>query len=196
MLAVARDITDRRRAERAEDLANHDGLTSLYNHRTFYSLLTEEMGRADRFHRPVSVLMLDVDHFKRVNDEHGHQTGDQVLQALGSLLTRHARSIDRVCRYGGEEFTVILPETSSHLAMSMAERIRLAVAAEPLDIGTSAHIRVTLSIGIATYPEQLSTIQELVKAADVAMYTSKLAGRNRTTVYSPDLPEAFRVPAS
>jgi diguanylate cyclase (GGDEF)-like protein/PAS domain S-box-containing protein len=191
VLAVARDISDRRRAERAEDLARRDGLTDLYNHRTFYSLLTEEMERAERFHRPVSVLMLDVDHFKQVNDEHGHLTGDHVLRALGALLTRQVRSFDRVCRYGGEEFTVIFPETGSHLAMSMAERIRHAVAVEPFDIGEAAHITVTVSIGIATYPEQVNTISELVKAADHAMYTSKLQGRNRATVYSPNFPEAI-----
>ncbi|MBI4935139.1 MAG: diguanylate cyclase [Actinobacteria bacterium] len=189
VLVVTRDVSDRRRAERAEDLANHDELTGLYNHRVFYSLLAEEIARADRFHRPVSVLMLDIDHFKRVNDVHGHQAGDRLLRGLSAVLTRKVRSIDRVCRYGGEEFTVILPETSSLPTRSMAERLRLAVALESFDIGEAASLNVTMSIGIATYPEQLSTLQDLVKAADLAMYCSKAEGRDRSTVFRSDLSE-------
>ena len=131
VLAVARDITERKRAEQAEELARRDGLTNLYNHRTFYELLREETVRAQRFNRPVSLLMLDIDHFKRVNDARGHEAGDVILKGLSDLLMKQVRAVDHVCRYGGEEFTVILPETDTAVAMQIAERCARRWSASP-----------------------------------------------------------------
>ncbi len=162
-----------------QELATHDGLTGLYNHRTFHKLLEDELARAKRFNRPVSLLMLDLDHFKRVNDEHGHLAGDAILKGLSDLLTRQARAIDRVCRYGGEEITIILPEADTDGAAGIAERLRVAVGQEPFDIGEGRAIHIAVSIGLASWPAQAATAEALVSAADSAMYAAKQAGRNR-----------------
>jgi diguanylate cyclase (GGDEF)-like protein/PAS domain S-box-containing protein len=192
VLAVARDITERKRAEQAEELARRDSLTGLYNHRTFYALLEEEFIRTQRFNRPVSLLMLDIDHFKGVNDAHGHQAGDDILKGLSDLLAKQARAVDRVCRYGGEEFTVILPETDSTMATQIAERLRAEVERHPFDIGGGKEIGITVSIGVATYPHQTDTIEGIVKAADIAVYAAKQAGRNRVCRYEPEMPRQSR----
>jgi diguanylate cyclase (GGDEF)-like protein/PAS domain S-box-containing protein len=179
----ARDISDRKRAEQAEELASRDSLTGLYNHRTFYSLLEDEIARTKRYNRPVSLLMLDIDYFKRVNDIHGHQTGDAILKGLSDLLLKQARTIDRVCRYGGEEFTVILPETDVVTAMKIAERLRATVERQSFNIGGSKAIAITASIGVATYPQQAHSPEELVKASDIALYAAKGSGRNQVCCY-------------
>jgi diguanylate cyclase (GGDEF)-like protein len=168
-----------------EQLATRDGLTGLYNHRTFYVLLGDELARAQRFQRPVSLLMLDIDHFKRVNDTHGHQAGDAVIKGLGELLSRQARAIDRICRYGGEEITVILSETDLDAAVRFAERLRAAVEAQPFDVEAGAPISITVSIGVASWPAHADNAQALVAAADAAMYAAKLRGRNRVVRYEP-----------
>jgi diguanylate cyclase (GGDEF)-like protein/PAS domain S-box-containing protein len=187
VLAVARDISERRRAERAEEVARRDGLTDLYNHRTFYEFLREEAVRAQRFNRPVSLLMLDIDHFKRVNDAYGHEAGDVVLKGLSGLLVQQVRAVDRVCRYGGEEFTVILPETDVAMAMQIAERMRAEVGRQPFDIGGGKTIGITVSIGVATYPQHVDSPEEVVKAADIALYAAKLAGRNRVSCWKTEM---------
>lgn len=179
VLAVARDITERRRAELAEELASRDGLTGLYNYRTFYALLREEAARAQRFNRPLSLLMVDIDHFKDVNDTHGHQAGDAILKRLGEFLLQQVRAVDRVCRYGGEEFAVIMPEAPSGVAMRIAERLCAQVAQQPFEIGGGRETGITVSIGVATCPEHEYAVDALVKAADVALYAAKQAGRNR-----------------
>lgn len=178
----ARDMTDRRRAERAEELARHDGLTGLYNHSAFYSLLKDELERAQRYNRPVSLLMIDIDEFKRVNDTHGHRAGDAILETLGPLLTAQARASDRVCRYGGEELAVILPETDWEVAMLTAGRLRGAVEDQAFKIDGEV-IGITISIGVATYPQQVDSTDGLVEAADLALYAAKEAGRNRVCQY-------------
>jgi len=187
LVGVFRDTTERRRAEQAEELASRDSLTSLYNHRMFYTLLQDEMARTRRFGRPVSLLMLDIDHFKRVNDSYGHQAGDAILKGLSGLLVRHARAVDRVCRYGGEEFTVILTETEAATAFETAERLRTAVANHPFDVGDGQMISITVSIGVATCPQQTDTLEGLVKAADLALYAAKQGGRNRSCRYEATL---------
>ncbi|MHB1273091.1 MAG: diguanylate cyclase [Rhodanobacter sp.] len=161
------------------ELATHDSLTGLYNHHTFYTLFADELARAQRFNRPLSLLLLDIDHFKRVNDTHGHQAGDAVLKGLSELLGREARAIDRVCRYGGEEITVILPETDLEAAAHMAERMRAAVEAQPFDVDAGAPLRMTVSIGVASWPLQGDDADTLVAAADAALYAAKRSGRNR-----------------
>ncbi len=161
-----------------KELATRDGLTGLYNHRALHALLADEVARANRFGRPLSLLMIDVDHFKHVNDTHGHQAGDAVLQGLSRLLQRQARAIDRVCRFGGEEITVILPETDADGAGSIAERLRATIEREPFDIGNHRSVHVTVSIGVATYPGLAKSGEALVDAADTAMYAAKRTGRN------------------
>jgi diguanylate cyclase (GGDEF)-like protein len=182
-----RESAERARAEHAEELASHDGLTGLYNHRMFYSLLSEEIVRAQRYKHAVSLLMLDIDHFKRVNDTHGHQAGDIILRGLSDLLGNQARAIDRVCRYGGEEITVILPETDATAAMNIAERLRAAVERQPFDIDSGKTVGITVSIGVATYPQQVDVLEKLVKAADTALYAAKQGGRNRVERYQPSM---------
>ncbi len=166
-----------------DELASHDGLTGLYNHRMFYKLLEDELARAKRFNRPVSLLMIDIDHFKQVNDTYGHQAGDAIIKGLGNLLGRQARTIDRVCRYGGEEITVILAETENTAALGIAERLRAAVEQESFDIGNNHIVHITVSIGFAAWPVQATSGDELVSAADAAMYAAKQAGRNRVCRY-------------
>ncbi len=183
-----------RRLERQEhmleELATHDGLTGLYNHRTFHTLLGDELARATRFGRPASLLMLDIDRFKSVNDTHGHQAGDAILRGLSSLLTRQARAIDRVCRYGGEEFTVILPETDADIALNIAERLRATVERQPFDIGEGRAVHINVSIGVASFPSQAESADALVAAADAALYAAKQAGRNRVARYEPSMKAA------
>lgn len=147
------DITERKRMEEQlnasltekevlvqslKELSTHDGLTGLYNHREFYVLLADERARAQPFKRPVSLLMLDIDHFKRVNDTYGHQTGNIVLKGLSELLGHEARTIDRVCRYGGEEITFILPEIDLEAAANIADRLRVAIEAQQFDVNAGA----------------------------------------------------------
>jgi len=163
-------------------LATRDGLTGLYNHRTFYALLGDELARAQRFERPLSLLLLDIDHFKRVNDTRGHLAGDAALRGLGELLGREARAIDRVCRYGGEEIVLILPETDPDAAVRFAERLRAAVEAQPFD-ANSEPIRMTVSIGVASFPAHADGAEALVASADAAMYAAKQGGRNRVVRY-------------
>ncbi len=181
VLAVARDITERRRAEQAEELARRDSLTNLPNHRTFFEMLKDETVRTRRFNRPVSLLMLDIDRFKHVNDTHGHQAGDVILKRLSDVLVKTARVDDRVCRYGGEEFAVILPKTDTPVAMQIGERLRSAVEHHSFDIGGGKMIDITVSIGVATFPKQANSPEEIVKAADVALYAAKQAGRNQVS---------------
>jgi diguanylate cyclase (GGDEF)-like protein len=166
-------------AQELERLAVRDGLTGLFNHRTFYRLLEGELARARRFRHPVSLLMLDLDHFKQVNDRHGHLAGDRILAALGQLLSQALREVDSVCRYGGEEFVVILPVTGPELAAGVAERLRAAVQAAAFDVGEGRRAAITLSIGVATFPDEASAAPELVAAADRALYRAKQDGRNR-----------------
>lgn len=174
-----------RLVQRLNDLATHDGLTGLYNHRTFHKLLEDELARAKRFGRPLSLLMLDVDLFKRVNDAHGHLAGDALLKGLSDLLVKQARAIDRVCRYGGEEFTVILPETGADGATGIAERLRAAVEERLFDIGNGRAAGVTVSVGVVTYPVHADLPDKLIDAADNALYAAKQAGRNRVARYAP-----------
>jgi len=164
--------------ERAlEELATHDGLTGLYNHRTFYTLLEDEIGRARRYKRQLTIFMIDIDHFKSINDTHGHLAGDAILRDLSKLLTIQVRGIDRVCRYGGEEFVIILPEMGK--ALDAAERLREAIEATPFDTGSGKRISITASIGVASYPGDAEDLDAVVAAADSALYAAKRGGRNR-----------------
>ncbi len=167
------------------ELASHDGLTGLYNHRFFYTILEDEIARARRYERPVSLLMLDIDHFKDVNDIYGHLAGDAILRNLSERLVNRVRSTDRVCRYGGEEMMVVLPETGLHDAKKIAEEVRFLIEQKPFDIGNGHSIRITVSIGLACCPEHAQEVSLLVSNVDTALYEAKETGRNRVCVYLP-----------
>ncbi len=164
--------------EAMHSLAATDGLTGLWNHRRMYDLLGEEMRRSTRYHRVLSVLMLDVDSFKTFNDTYGHPQGDQLLRSIASILRHNVRTVDHVGRYGGEEFMVILPETSKDDACRLAERIRGAVEEQAFLIVDGRTIRRTVSVGVASYPEDGLNPTELVQRADEALYRAKRSGKN------------------
>ena len=168
------------RNELLAKLALTDPLTGLPNRRAFEESLAREVALAIRHVRPLSLLLLDLDHFKRVNDTLGHPTGDEVLSSLGLLLARQGRRGDVVARIGGEEFAVVLPETGKEQAVAAAERIRIAVSSSPL--GTRTKVPVTVSIGVASLPHPCGDLEALVSAADAALYAAKSAGRDRVGV--------------
>lgn len=176
---LLRDITEQKRLEEElRRLATTDALTSLYNRRHLDTSLKAELERSKRYKTPLSIFMFDVDHFKIFNDEHGHDMGDLVLRTLGSHLKDALRTHDIPCRYGGEEFLAILPNTLADGAWIVAERFRQEV--ENLLV---EGLRVTISIGIASYPDLEPENADLfVEMADKAMYESKHAGRNRVTI--------------
>lgn len=165
--------------QRLEQLAITDGLTRLYNHRYFQLRLKEEIARAQRYGLPVGLLMIDIDHFKRVNDLHGHSAGNAVLTSLAELMRQNLRESEIVARYGGEEFSVILPLTTAKEAVVAAIRLHKAVAARRFEIAEDVFLRLTISAGVAAYPEHGKTPEELVSQADAALYAAKKAGRNR-----------------
>ncbi len=170
--------------EELKRLAIHDGLTGLRNQLEFYAVLEAELERAQRTQRPVSLLLLDIDSFKEVNDLHGHQAGNVVLQELAQLLVRQVRTIDAACRCGGEEFSVILPETDLAAASSLAERIRAATEEFEFRIGEEEPIKITVSIGVACYPTHAVNTRALFAAADTALYAAKNHGKNRVMAHA------------
>lgn len=184
-VALLRDLSDAERAEQAAEQARRDGLTLLYNHRAFQELLGLELSRAQRHGTPVSLLMIDIDHFKQVNDTLGHQAGDAVLRQLAGLLLDSARTIDQICRYGGEEFMLILPMTGTSEALHVAGRLRALVGQHEFACGPGTYRRLTVSIGVASYPLHAQTQTALIAAADTAMYAAKQAGRNCCCVFAP-----------
>jgi len=165
--------------EQTERLATTDGLTGLTNHRTFQARLDERLAEAQRYGRRLSLLLCDIDHFKTVNDTYGHPVGDQVLRGVAALLGKEARTTDLVARYGGEEFAIVMPETDAAGAHVIAERIRERVAERVFDAELGP-LRVTLSIGLATFPDDAQRKAALVAQADGCLYAAKRGGRNRT----------------
>ncbi len=176
-------ISNARLHARMTDLAQKDGLTAVHNRRSFDDRLAFELQRAQRYGRELTLLALDVDHFKRVNDSHGHQAGDAVLKFLAALLERSVRAgVDLVARVGGEEFAVLLPETNAASAHSVAERIRSAVEAAQIPVTGHAPIRVTVSIGVCAHRGAADRPESLQGDADRALYGAKRQGRNRVVV--------------
>lgn len=159
-----------------EDLATSDGLTGLKNHRAFQERLADEIQRGARHYAPLSLMMLDVDHFKQYNDQFGHPTGDQVLKQVAAILQANSRVTDFVARYGGEEFVILLPHTGRTIAADVAERIRASVADHPWELR-----QITVSIGVTSIDTMVISSMEIVEAADRALYMSKSSGRNRVT---------------
>lgn len=166
--------------QEAERLSITDGLTGVWNRRYFQIQLGQDFQRALRWGRPLSLLMIDLDRFKKVNDRHGHQRGDAILIELAQRVVSHVRhGIDTFARYGGEEFVLILPETGTDGAHVAAEKIRQEIAAAPFGGGDEAPVDVTVSIGYAVFPQQGPTPQVLAHAADLALYAAKARGRDR-----------------
>jgi diguanylate cyclase (GGDEF)-like protein/PAS domain S-box-containing protein len=185
LVAQIQDITTRKASEDSlRALAVRDDLTGVWNRREMFRLLNEEASRADRHGRPLSLIMVDVDHFKVVNDTHGHQAGDASLRQIARIIEDSVRTFDRVARYGGEEFAVILPETLGSEAIVVAERIRARVAAQQFSIGqkdgVDIRIPLTVSSGIATImgPKEV-TVEAMIQDADAGLYAAKHGGRNR-----------------
>ncbi len=165
-------------------IAIYDSLTNLYNRRYFEERLTGETQRAFYGGTSLSLIMIDIDHFKKINDTFGHTEGDKVLQEIASLLKNSVRKKDTVARYGGEEFVLILPEAGLEEATMIAERIRRLVEQTPLTIG-KVQMNITVSLGISNFPtHRAKSKEELVKMADQALYEAKRAGRNRVCVFN------------
>jgi diguanylate cyclase (GGDEF)-like protein len=162
--------------ERVKQLAYLDGLTGIFNRRFFELRIMEEIERARRYGTGMAVIMADIDQFKRLNDEFGHVLGDEVLRQVSSLFHQQLRKIDVVCRYGGEEFGILLTQTNAQHAMNIAEKLRKMLAAWQFP---GVPRTVTISAGAAAFPEQGTTRDDLVRAADAALYAAKQAGRNR-----------------
>jgi diguanylate cyclase (GGDEF)-like protein len=168
--------------EQVEQVAITDGLTGLYNHRHFQERLSHELKRSLRQEQPASLLLLDIDHFKNLNDNYGHPFGDEVLKMISAQLSDVARDIDLVARYGGEEFVVILGNTGRRDCKKVAERIRKGI--ESLSFAFEGEtVKTTVSLGGATFPEDGETKEELIRRADQALYHSKHSGRNRYTAF-------------
>jgi diguanylate cyclase (GGDEF)-like protein/putative nucleotidyltransferase with HDIG domain len=178
VLVYRRVRAHRRRSTRLETLADVDPVTGLPNHRALVSLVEREIARSQRYEHACSVLFLDLDHFKTLNDTFGHHAGDRALQEFGALLRSTLRETDSVGRWGGEEFLACLPETDAQAAWSIAERVRSAVADHGFWAAGGAHL--TCSIGVATYPQDAGHWDEVIKLADHAMYAAKKRGRDCT----------------
>ncbi|MEB2343434.1 MAG: diguanylate cyclase [Deltaproteobacteria bacterium] len=166
-------------------LSTTDPVTGLRNRRYATEFLALEVLRAVRYHTPLAVLLLDLDHFKRVNDTHGHRVGDAVLQVVADTLRATLRSTDVAGRYGGEEFLVVLPQTERAGAVALAERVRAAIEETAIDVGGPAPVSVTVSIGVAALDERTGSAEQLVERADGALYAAKDAGRNRVADGAP-----------
>ncbi len=164
-----------------QELALRDGLTGLLNRRYWESCLEREFARHQRYDNPVSLVIFDIDHFKRANDTYGHQTGDEVIRSVAEITSRLARETDFAGRYGGEEFVVLLPGTHLEGAAQFAERLRQAVEQQVLDYQGSP-LSYTISLGVATISDDMANYQILLERADKALYASKEQGRNRVTL--------------
>jgi diguanylate cyclase (GGDEF)-like protein len=170
--------------EALRQLATRDQLTGLLNRREFDRIMAEEAERCRRFGQPLALVMVDIDHFKAVNDTHGHQAGDAVLRAIAKTLTGQLRTVDRVARIGGEEFALVLMQTGRSAATEVAQRVVEAVAASPVVIESGASLRLTISAGVAVLPEDVSWLELLIGAADRSLFAAKRGGRNRVMTHA------------
>lgn len=172
--------------EKLREQANRDSLTGLFNRRYLEGTLEREIARCKREGAPLAMLMLDVDHFKRVNDTYGHQAGDEVLRVFAQLLSEHARTEDIVCRYGGEEFLMVLPKMPLAIARERADRL-LSLVQQTAVMFNDLQIRITTSIGIAAAPEHAASADDLIRCTDQALYHAKETGRNRVVVFGDEV---------
>jgi two-component system cell cycle response regulator len=170
--------------EWANKLATHDSLTDLYNRRALYELAENELARARRENKPVSLVMMDIDHFKNVNDEYGHNIGDQALRRVAHIILEKIRSYDTAGRWGGEEFLLILPGTGLDEAAQIADRVREGIETAKIPLQGGKHVDLQASFGVSTsLPDDLLTFDLLVHQADEALYKAKGKGRNRVSVF-------------
>ncbi|MCV2362171.1 diguanylate cyclase [Paucibacter sp. DJ1R-11] len=191
-VAVHQDISEHKAStaqlasanELLVSLAAHDALTGLFNRRGLQNMAERQLSEARRAGQPVSFILLDIDHFKHINDRHGHLAGDAVIREIGQLLLSVCRDSDVACRYGGEEFLLLLPRTSLDSALRRAEQLRQAVS-ERLIIHEAQSLHVTMSLGVATFPESGSKLEDLIAQADHALYEAKQAGRNQVRSAGP-----------
>ena len=183
---VAVSLANARMLARLEEMATLDGLTGLYNKRALIEVGGQKLKSAKRFNKPLSLLVCDIDHFKKVNDTYGHDVGDVVIKGFADVLKRVKRDTDAVGRFGGEEFVIVCEETDERGAEQLAERIRTELSAVkfPTELGT---LQVTCSVGVAPFPAAGAGWEQLFKATDEALYASKRGGRNRVTVWTPRL---------
>jgi diguanylate cyclase (GGDEF)-like protein len=165
--------------ETLQGLSTHDPLTELYNRRYMEESLERELLRSQRSGAPVGVIMLDIDHFKAFNDRFGHKAGDGLLRSLGRLLRQSIRASDIACRYGGEEFLVILPDSTAETALQRAERLRSEVRDLNVRHGAEVQEAVTASFGVAVFPQDGPSVEAIIRAADMALYRAKQEGRDR-----------------
>lgn len=170
--------------EALRSLATRDQLTGLFNRREFDRILSEEEERVRRFGHPLALVMIDVDHFKSVNDNYGHPVGDAVLREVARRLAGILRSVDRVARFGGEEFALILMQTERAAAMDVARRVCEIVEKDPVSIGDGVTLKITVSAGVAISPADGKSSAALVGAADKALYAAKTRGRNRAVDFT------------
>jgi diguanylate cyclase (GGDEF)-like protein len=179
------DVTDGVKHERElEGLASTDALTGLHNRRAFLALANNEWERFQRYGRPLSMLMVDADHFKSINDNFGHDVGDKVLAQLASHCSDARRGSDIVARLGGEEFAILLPETDLASAALVAEKLRSSIGAQTVEVD-GTNIAITVSIGVAVAKRSISDLDDLIKRADMALYAAKRGGRNRVALDQP-----------
>jgi diguanylate cyclase (GGDEF)-like protein len=186
---VAGALENARLVRQLREAAETDLVTGVYSHRHLQDRLRQETARAARSGSPLSVLMLDLDDFKRVNDEHGHQSGDRVLRAIAGALRSAVRAGDIVARYGGDEFVVLMPETDAGRAAGVAERADAAIAALVHTMPDGSEIHVLGSMGLALYPRDGKTARDLMRSADAAMYRAKRARARKTSPGRARLPD-------
>lgn len=190
VVEYVRNITDRKRAEQEshrfikelETLSSEDSLTGLQNRRIIYERIRHEIERVRRYKTELSLIFCDLDYFKEINDTYGHKAGDEVLKTIADILRRAVRTSDVVGRYGGDEFLIVLPETSLKGAQEMAERIRIAVQDTKFEMPGGKSVGTTMSIGVAFYDGTESDVDALLNRIDTALYVSKRSGKNQ--VYS------------
>ena len=176
---LAKYLLKSRDFEHQYKLATTDGLTELYNHRYFQDTLKKQIDTSRRYEQEFSLIILDIDFFKNFNDTYGHQVGDSVLRTVAQILKKNTRTTDYVCRYGGEEMSIILPQTSKKEAFINAERICEEVAKTPLKVSNNVECNITISLGVASFPQDGDTAQALIECADKALYYAKDNGRNQ-----------------
>jgi len=185
ILGIMKEMTEKKGEERALRMeAITDGLTGLYNFRYFQRQLEFEIRRAQRYLHPLSLVMVDIDHFKHYNDCHGHPQGNVILERIAALLKTYTRETNHVARYGGEEFVILLPETEARIAARAAVRLRRIIQKEPFPFqDEQPGGNLTASLGVASFPRDASGAEDLVQRADQALYRAKALGRNRVYWY-------------